>query len=480
MVRSAKIYFHFVLSIGISAIGFGFCLLFLPPTSPLYRPILFVLIIILVLNLIIHLILKSQPEKVETKDIKEEIEREMLEQKIHNDPALQPHPTPPPPTAQPVAPPPTVSPVSAPKAEESVSEEKQEALKDETVLANIGEGLVIINKLGRIITFNKAAQALLGWSQEEALGKNFADIVRIDFDNSLDTKNQTLGRQSSLHFIRKDGTKFPAAITTSSYVQGDNILGTITLFRDVTAEKNIDKMKNEFISLASHQLRTPLAAIKWYSKMLVNGDAGKLQPEQSEYAESIYTSTNRMIDLVNALLNITRIESGRIIVEPEPTDLKKMITEIVQEVKIRYVDKRQRVEFVCHDTLPLINIDPKLVRQVFVNLLTNAAKYTPEKGQIIVTTTKTDTEVITEVKDNGFGIPQSEQEKVFGKFYRGKNTIGGGSDGTGLGLYLVRSIVELSLGRIWFKSEENKGTNFWVSLPLSGSPAKKGVLTLEV
>jgi len=359
-----------------------------------------------------------------------------------------------------------------------ISSDQQEELQEETVLANIGEGLVIIDKLGKIITFNKAAQALLGWTKQEALGKNFADIVKIDFDNNLEVKNETLGHQSSLHFIRKDGTKFPVGITTSSYVQGDNILGTITLFRDITAERNNDKMKNEFISLASHQLRTPLSAIKWYSRMLLNGDAGKLLPEQAEYADSIYTSTERMIDLVNSLLNITRIESGRIIVEPKPTDIKKMLEEVTDEVKIRYIDKKQKFNLNIHDTIPILSIDPRLIRQVYVNLLTNAAKYTPEKGEITITLSKNSTDTTTEIKDNGMGIPQKDQEKIFGKFYRGENMINT-KEGTGLGLYLVKSIIQLSLGRIWFKSEEGKGTTFWVSLPLSGTPAKKGVLSIE-
>jgi len=269
-----------------------------------------------------------------------------------------------------------------------VTDVKQEELKEETILSNIGEGLVIINKLGKIITFNKAAQALLGWSQDEAIGKNFADVVKVDFENKIEVKKQTLGHQSSLHFIRKDGSRFPAAITTSSYVQGDNILGTITLFRDITAERNNDKMKNEFISLASHQLRTPLSAIKWYSNMLINGDAGKLQTEQQEYAESIYTSTERMIALVNSLLNITRIESGRIMVVPEPTDLKKMLTEIIDEVKIRYGNKNQNYSVSLDDSIPNVNVDPHLIRQVYVNLLTNAAKYTPEKGTIKIKLSK--------------------------------------------------------------------------------------------
>jgi PAS domain S-box-containing protein len=458
MPRASKIYFHFIISVGLALLLIGFSLLFISTTSPIYRPMLFILVLILVINVIVHLILKDMPDKSKLLVIEKKEEPEKPQVLEH---VIQPKP------------------LSSPPPEEApISEEKQEELKDETVLSNIGEGLVIINKLGKIITFNKAAQSLLGWSQHEALGKDFADIVRIDFDNSIN-KNQTIGHQSSLHFIRKDNTKFPAAITTSSYVQGDNILGTITLFRDVTAERNIDKMKNEFISLASHQLRTPLAAIKWYAKMLTNGDAGKLLPEQAEYADSIYTSTVRMIDLVNSLLNITRIESGRIIVEPKPTELNKMVAEVVEEVKIRYLDKKQKLNVRIPSDLPIISIDPRLIRQVYVNLLTNAAKYTPEKGEISVILSKTDTEIISEIRDNGYGIPASEQEKVFGKFYRGTNAVSGANDGTGLGLYLIKSIVELSQGRIWFKSEESKGTSFWFSLPLAGTFEKKGSLSIE-
>jgi PAS domain S-box-containing protein len=455
MPSSQKKYYYLTLTTGFIAILFGFSLLFLHTNSSIYRPILFILVALIVLNVIVHLLLKDSSPKIasdqpEKKEEQPEIQKQSDSASQSLAPSVQP-----------------------------VSEERQEELKEETVLANIGEGLVIIDKFGKIITFNKAAQALLGWTEQEALGKNFADIVRIDFENNIDAKKQTLGHQSSLHFVRKDGTKFPAAITTSSYVQGDSILGTITLFRDETAERNNDKMKNEFISLASHQLRTPLAAIKWYSQMLIKGDVGKLLPDQMEYANSIYTSTERMIDLVNSLLNITRIESGRIMVEPKPTDLKKLVSEILDEVKIRYVEKKQKFSYNIHGDIPIINIDPRLIRQVYINLLTNAAKYTSENGQISVTISKNQTDIISEVKDNGFGIPKNEQEKVFNKFYRGENMVNGSNDGTGLGLYLVKAIIALSQGKIWFESEVGKGTTFWLSLPVAGTQAKKGVLSLE-
>jgi PAS domain S-box-containing protein len=363
--------------------------------------------------------------------------------------------------------------------DKNISPELNDKIKYEAILAYIGEGLVVINKAGKIITFNKAAESLLGWTEKEVLGRELTEIIRIDYETSISESRLTSSRQSSLYFIRKDDTKFPAAITTTSYGVGSDILGTATLFRDITMEQNVDKMKNEFISLASHQLRTPLAAIKWYTEMLLKGDAGNLLPEQAKYADTIYSSTQRMIDLVNLLLNISRIESGRINVEPLPTDLKKLVDEVVQEVKIRYADKKHTYTLKFADALPMITIDPRLIRQVYVNLLTNAAKYTPENGQIKVELTKGNTDIVSEISDNGYGIPDQDQEKLFGKFFRGLKTVTRENGGTGLGLYLVKDIIDVSHGKIWFKSKEGKGTTFWVSLPLSGTPPKKGMLTLE-
>lgn len=352
-------------------------------------------------------------------------------------------------------------------------------LKYEAILAYIGEGLVVINNAGKIITFNKAAESLLGWNEKEALGRDLTDIIKIDYQTSINESKLTSSRQSSVYFIRKDNSRFPAAITTTSYGLGEAILGTATLFRDITTEQNIDRMKNEFISLASHQLRTPLSAIKWYTEMLLKGDAGKLLPEQNNFANTIYNSTERMIELVNLLLNISRIESGRITVEPQLTNLKVLIEEILDQVKIRYTNKKQKFITNYNEPIPLINIDPRLIRQVYLNLLTNAAKYTQENGEITVTITKSTTEIVSEITDNGYGIPDADQEKLFGKFFRSVNSGTNKSEGSGLGLYLVKDIIELSRGKIWFKSKEAKGTSFWFSLPLSGTPAKKGVMSLE-
>jgi PAS domain S-box-containing protein len=366
----------------------------------------------------------------------------------------------------------------------------ERAAKDEALLSSIGEGIVVTDKSGLVEKINPPAEKMVGWKNEEVVGKKWFEIALLvdDKGNPIPAEKRATQRvlatgqavsNSTYNYIRRDGTIFPVGTTAAPVIIDGKTVGVIAVFRDITKEKEIDRAKSEFVSLASHQLRTPLSAIRWYAEMLMNGDVGTVTEEQKEYVKAMYQSNERMIELVNSLLNISRIESGRIKIDPEPTDLGELVKQVLSDLTPKIKAKNQNLAVSVHPGLPKINIDPKMIRQVYMNLLTNALKYTPEGGEINVMISRKGEDIISQVADSGCGIPQSEQDQVFEKFFRADNAQKMEADGTGLGLYLAKSIVGSSQGKLWFESREGKGSTFWFSLPVAGIAAKKGEVTID-
>ena len=378
--------------------------------------------------------------------------------------------------------------------EELVSKNRElaeEKAMDDAMLANIGDGVVGINDRGEIIFTNQQVEYMTGLKQDELIGKPiWYSIKMFDKDDKEVSVNERPIRNAlflkkkiestNYFFVRRDGSKFPVSITATPVIVFDRVIGGVDVFRDITKEKEIDRMKTEFISLASHQLRTPLSAMKWFCEILLDRDAGDLNKEQEELLTNIYQSNERMIQLVNTLLNISRIESGRIIIDPKPTDLRKLLDEVILEVRPRFDKKKQHLAISIHKNLPLVNIDPRLIRHVYMNLLTNAIKYTPDGGEIVIIISVKNGEVVSQVSDSGYGIPRRQHEQVFKKFFRAENVIKIETEVTGFGRYLTKAIVESSGGRIWFESDEGKGTTFWFAVPLSGSVQKEGEVTIDI
>lgn len=247
-----------------------------------------------------------------------------------------------------------------------------------------------------------------------------------------------------------------------------NIEGVIIAFRDVTREKEIDRAKDELISLASHQLRTPLSIVKWSAGRLIKR-ADALAKEEKQSLLDIYATNERMIKLVNALLDVSRLELGTFIVQPEPLILRSISESILSELRPQIELKEIKVKEEYSENLPWMETDPKLVRIVFQNLLSNAVKYTPEKGVIQISLShERPEEVLLTVADTGYGIPLKDQAKIFTKMFRADNAKEADPDGTGLGLYIVKLVLDEMGGRIWFTSAENQGTTFYVILPVMG------------
>ena len=360
--------------------------------------------------------------------------------------------------------------------------------KDDAMLTSIGDGVIVTDQTGKILLINSVGAELLGVSSTEILNKSYMSFTVYSEKNEpipeaerplTITLHQSKKVTKGARIMDARGVKRELSLTSSPVLEAGKLIGGIEIIRDVTREHEVDRVKTDFISIASHQLRTPLSAIRWFSEMLSAGDAGKLKPEQQEFVDNITQSTRRMIELVGSLLSISRLESGRVAVNPHPTDIKELIEKVVSELKTEITDRHQQIVVEVDPGLPKMNIDPRLVGQVYMNLLTNAIKYTPNSGRVTVRVMATGDDMVSEIKDNGYGIPKEEQSKIFDRFFRATNVIKVETDGTGLGLYLIKTIVESAGGRVWFESAEGQGTTFWFTLPLKGMQAKGGDIELE-
>jgi signal transduction histidine kinase len=256
------------------------------------------------------------------------------------------------------------------------------------------------------------------------------------------------------------------SLTVSPIVDREGrMIGTSRIARDITDRKVLDRMKDEFVGTVSHELRTPLTAIKGFIELVLDGDAGPIPDTQREFLEVAARNADRLGALINDILDVSRIESQRLEIRPEPIDLAAVLEDVVSTFRVMARNKgltlRQEVA-----GLPKVLGDASRLVQVFSNLLSNAIKYTP-KGEVGVKAIVTSGGVEVVVHDTGVGLTKEEQEQLFTKFFRGKNPVVAESGGTGLGLVIAKAIVETHKGTIDFESRPGEGTRFRVVLPLA-------------
>lgn len=353
----------------------------------------------------------------------------------------------------------------------------------------MGEGLLVLNNQRQVIFFNPAAESLSGFSLEEVLGHKYKEKLKFVSEDGKKPNNGFIGRilkglsektKGKDVFIRqKTGDLLPISVSASPLKIGTQVAGCIVVFRDVTAEREVDKAKTEFVSLASHQLKTPLSAVNWYAEMLLDGDAGELNARQKEFLKEIAGGNQRMAKLVNSLLNVSRIDMGTLSITPEPVDLSAVFDSVIEEQQFAISAKQLELKKSYEKDLPRVNLDPNLIRIVIQNLISNAVKYTRENGKIEVELRRQSGDVLVKVADNGYGIPKLEQPEIFKKLFRADNVKSKKVEGTGLGLYVAKAVVEAFGGKIWFESVEDKGTSFYITLPLIGAKKRLGTKGLE-
>ncbi len=351
--------------------------------------------------------------------------------------------------------------------------------KTESLIKGMNDGVIMFSREKNIVLTNPRATEYTGLSYISSSLSDF--IVLFDDFKMRDKINGSLdaGLVSYIKEIRLLKKYYEIVVSPVKDSEGEIVGGSI-IMHDITYIKEIDKMKTEFVSVASHQLRTPLTAIKLFTEMLIGQDVGKLNKEQKEYLDNVYNSTERMVRLVNDLLNVTRIESGRLRVSPQDVDFSEFIRDVITEAKPTAKMKNTIIKF-KKANLPKIPLDQNLFRQVIQNMISNAIRYSlDDKGLVLIETKRDKEDFIISVRDNGIGIPKDMQKRIFQKFFRADNAIKAVTEGTGLGLYVSRMIVENSGGKIWFESLENKGTTFYVKMPLSGMKAIEGERGLAI
>jgi PAS domain S-box-containing protein len=358
-----------------------------------------------------------------------------------------------------------------------ISAEQAQA-QSEALFNSIGDGAISTDEFGKITRINPVGLKILGYTEQDLLGEWFPKkIVALnERDQPINLIDRPITRafltgqpvSEKMHYRKQNGEILPVSISISPILFEGKPIGAIEVFRDITIEEEIDRMKSEFISLASHQLRTPLSAIKTYSHMLVDGYMGETTTAQKKSLRTIITATNRMNELISTLLNITRIESGTIAVSPKNIHIYRACEEVIKELDLAASEKSISLILKKKGTpTTTVKTDNLIIKEIITNLVSNAIKYTSESGQIEVTVQGKTRDVLFTVRDNGWGIPKESHNQVFTKFFRAQNTVKRETTGTGLGLYLVKGLLERLGGKIWFESEEGVGTIFYVSLPRS-------------
>jgi PAS domain S-box-containing protein len=353
-----------------------------------------------------------------------------------------------------------------------------EKVRLNSILENMGDGLIAVDTEDRLLLMNKAAEQFFEKDRNTLLGKNFLKEVSMEDKEGHEILGQhhpvVQAMEHRRHVLKTVFIlKRPYRILASPLMLNRKLFGAVAILQDISREQAIDKAKSEFVSLASHQLRTPLTSIRWLLEEVLR-KKGHPDKGREEYLENALQSTQRMIRLVNDLLNLSRMEAGAIDVEPQETNLADLVAQVVSDARVPIAQHRQTV--LIHKPkggIPL-RADPVLIRQVVTNLLSNALRYSDPDKTITITLEKKGGKAWFIIQDQGIGIPKDQQHRVYEKFFRTEEASKRSTSGSGLGMYLVKKIMDAIHGVISFTSAPGKGTTFRVGIPLRSATAHKG------
>ncbi len=358
--------------------------------------------------------------------------------------------------------------------------EQEDASRSQAILEAVADGVLVTGGHNRISFMNRSAEQILDLESGRLVGQPL-DVFGGLFGKAAGSWMQTI-RDWSDTPASYDGETFAEQLDLQNgrivlvhlapVILQNDFLGTVSIFRDITHEVEVDRLKSEFVATVSHELRTPMTSIRGYTDVLLMGAAGAMNENQTHFLNIIKSNTERLNILVNDLLDVSRIESGRVTLSPQALDLREIAEEVIEDVLRRSQEenKPMGVSLDVPKKLPFVYGDVERVRQIMANLVYNAYHYTPENGTIKVQIQPLNGghEVQVDVEDNGVGISLEDQERVFQRFYRGEHPLVLATPGTGLGLSIVKQIVEMHNGRIWMKSSgiPGEGSRFSFTLPV--------------
>jgi PAS domain S-box-containing protein len=365
-----------------------------------------------------------------------------------------------------------------------------EKMKSEIILNSIEDGVILLDSDQIIQLFNPAAGTLTGWDPKEAVGLSYKGVLQLatskgepyteaddPFQKALSSK--LIVRDRSANLKTRSNTSVSLDMTVSPLVDKDgNVIGAVGIFRDVSEQRKEEAQRADFISTASHEMRTPVAAIEGYLALAMNDNVTKIDDKARSFLEKAHESTQHLGKLFQDLLTSAKAEDGRLSNSPKVIEMSQFLESLTDTLKFAAQKKGLGVEFVlgaegslidASDTsvvkpLYYVHIDPDRMREVITNLFDNAVKYT-ETGKVTIGLTGDNTVVQIRVTDTGPGIPSEDVPHLFQKFYRVDSSITRTIGGTGLGLFICRKIVELYSGRIWVDSQVGQGSTFFINLP---------------
>lgn len=355
--------------------------------------------------------------------------------------------------------------------EHQLRTQAQNTLMFQQAVESSTEAIAFMAERGTIMYVNPAWEKLTGYAKAECLGQTI-DLLRsgktsVGVDDALKEALRTRQDFHSEEIVhkRKDGGEFNAAVTVYPITGADDLPLTVVMENDITERKLSDKSRAEFVSLASHQLRTPLTSVIWNLELLQGTDVAKMSRDQLEnLLQGAHRSSKRMAETIDTLMQLSNLEVGKLQPNFTYVEMAGLFETIRTEQLSEYLKRQHTVSITCPPDLTVLT-DPVILKEILSNLLNNAVKYTPAGGQIHFSAEKKDDCTLVRIADTGYGIPANQHEKVFSKFFRGENVQYIESSGNGLGLYLVHQLVRLLRGQITFTSEEHKGTTFCINLP---------------